>query len=296
MPWFSFALPRGRGRGSTTPAAAGVIGTLCCLVFVGLLLLGLTAGQAGAGGNEPLDLRYRFSWAGVPIAVFGLRHVTNAGIYQTELEIETTGLADQLFRYRSTARATGAYEALGGFSASRFRSAYTSSDKSRRILIRFDRQTGDVIELELTRRGKPERSKVPEKLQKGVVDPLTALVQLRHELAKGRLDGHTAAIFDGRRRFNLEARVTGRGYAEIAGRKNQPVIDLELGIVWIAGSNQDDIDEAEAGENRLRLKLLVSDDERLIPLRMTTMDSLLTATVEILPECLRPEGCPLVSG
>ena len=33
-----------------------------------LLLLALTVGQAAAGPDRPLELRYRFSWAGVPIA------------------------------------------------------------------------------------------------------------------------------------------------------------------------------------------------------------------------------------
>ena len=163
-------------------------------------------------------------------------------------------------------------------------------------MVRFDRETGDVVELELTRRGEPDRSKVPEALQKGVVDPLTAILQMRHRLATaGNLDGYTAAVFDGRRRFDAHARVRGRQRAEIAGRE-WPVIELEIGLTWIAGANADDIDEAEAGENRLRLKLLLSDDERFIPLQLSTMDSLLTATAEIMPECLGPAGCPPVSG
>ncbi|MGH6905082.1 MAG: hypothetical protein ACREIR_20350, partial [Geminicoccaceae bacterium] len=72
--------PIGRRRGGL-PARLAV-----------LLLLALAAGPARAAADEPLDLRYRFSWAGVPIAEFGLRHVTNAVLYQTELEIATTGL------------------------------------------------------------------------------------------------------------------------------------------------------------------------------------------------------------
>jgi hypothetical protein len=119
---------------------------------------------------------------------------------------------------------------------------------------------------------------------------------MRHLLGtSGNLDGYKAAVFDGRRRFDAEARVTGRHRAEIAGR-SWPVIDVEIGLTWIAGANADDIDEAESGENRLRLKLLLSDDERLIPLRLSTVDSLLTATAEIMPECLAPAGCTLVSG
>ena len=265
-------------------------------LVIGILLLALGAGQATAGSDEPIELRYRFTWAGVPIAELGLRHVTNSMVYQTEVAIRTIGLADQLLGYRGSSHATGRYEEPDGFTASRFRSASSSYRKSRRILVRFDRETGDVIELELTRRGEPDRSKVPEALQKGVVDPLTAVLQMRHQLAAaGNLDDYTAAVFDGRRRFDAQARVTGRHRAEIAGQI-RPVIELEVGLTWIAGANADDIDDAEAGENRLRLRLLLSDDERLIPLQLSTMDSLFTGTAEIMPECLGPAGCSPLSG
>jgi hypothetical protein len=136
---------------------------------------------------------------------------------------------------------------------------------------------------------------VPAALQKGVIDPLTALVQLRHRLAVGELEVYTAAVFDGRRRFDLTAQVVGRDTVEIAGR-SQPVIELRVGLDLIAGANQDELDDAEAEDDQLRLKLLLSDDGRLIPLQLSTLDSLFTATAEILPECLEPGGCRPVSG
>lgn len=278
-------------------AARRVTGRLRRLL-AGMLLYALAATPAVAGSDQPLDLRYRFSWAGVPIAVFGLRHITDTVIYQTELEMETTGLADQLFGYRSLARATGAYQAPDRFTASRFRSAYTSNKKSRRILIRFDPATGDVVELEITKRGEPDHTKVPEALQKGVMDPLTALVQLRHHLAAANStgpNGYVAAVFDGRRRFDLEANVVGRGRTEIAGR-DRPVIQVEIGLKWLAGSNADDMEPAQAGDDTFRLELLLSDDDRLLPLRLRSLDSLFTAKIEIIPECLGPQGCQAVSG
>jgi Protein of unknown function (DUF3108) len=265
-------------------------------LLVGILAYALAAGQAMAGSDTPIELRYRFSWAGVPIAELGLRHAIDSTVYQTEIAIRTIGLADQLLGYRSASSATGKYEEPDGFTASRFRSASTSYRKSRRILVRFDHETGDVIELALTKRGEPDRSKVPEALQKGVMDPFTAVLQMRHLLAAtGDLAGYTAAVFDGRRRFDAKARVTGRHETEIAG-ENLRVIEVEIGLTWIAGANEDDIDEAEAGDNQVRLKMLLSDDERLIPLQLSTTDSLLTATAEIMPECLGPAGCPPVSG
>jgi hypothetical protein len=288
--------PRRSARVCALLALARVDLPLALRLVVAMLLLALSAGQAAAGADEPIELRYRFTWAGVPLAELGIRHATDSTVYQTEVAIKTIGLADKLVGYRGYSQATGQYEEPDGFSASRFRSASSSYRKSRRILVRFDRETGDVVELDLTRRGEPDRSKVPEALQKGVVDPLTAVLQMRHRLAAaGNLEGYTAAVFDGRRRFDAEAKVIGRDRAEVAGQ-DRPVIELEIGLTWIAGANADDIDKAEAGENRLRLKLLVSDDERLIPLQLSTMDSLLTATAEIMPECLGPAGCPPASG
>lgn len=276
--------------------AAMPLGGMPRCLLVGLLLYALSVGHAAAGFDEPVELRYRFTWAGLPFAELGLRHATNRTVYQTEVAIRTIGLADQLVGFRGSSYATGLYEEPDGFSSSRFRSDSRSYKKSRRILVRFNRETGDVIELELTRSGEPDRSKVPETLQKGVMDPLTAVLQMRHRLATaGHLEGYRAAVFDGRRRFDAEAEVVGRRRADIAGR-TWPVIELEVNLTWIAGANADDIDKAEAGENHLRLKLLLSDDERLIPLQLSTMDSLLTATAEIVPECLGPAGCTLVSG
>jgi hypothetical protein len=287
--WRDRESPRAR-LGLIRGALAGALRPL-----LGVLLLALTAAQAAAGADQPLELRYRFSWAGVPIAELALRHVINGGVYQTELGIASIGLADQLVHLRGVSRATGRYEAQDGFSAARFRSASSSYRKSRSILVGFDPRTGDVIELELTKRGEPDRSKVPATLQKGVIDPLTALVQLRHRLAVGELEDYTAAVFDGRRRFDLTAQVVGRDTVEIAGR-SQPVIELRVGLDLIAGANQDELDDAEAEDDQLRLKLLLSDDGRLIPLQLSTLDSLFTATAEIMPECLEPEGCRPVSG
>jgi Protein of unknown function (DUF3108) len=291
----SLACPNGLARRSIERAEVRLFGILRCLL-IGIFLYALAAGQAVAEPETPIELRYRFTWAGVPVAELAIRHATDNTLYQTDVAIRTIGLADQLLGYRGSSHAVGRYEESDGFRASRFRSVSTSYRKSRRILVRFDRETGDVIDLELTRRGEPDRSKVPDALQKGVVDPLTAVLQMRHRLARsGDLDGYTAAVFDGRRRFDAEARITGRHQAEIAGR-SRPVIEVEIGLTWIAGANADDIDDAEAADNRLRLKLLLSDDERLIPLRLSTMDSLLTATAEIMPECLGPAGCPPISG
>ena len=76
----------------------------------------------------------------------------------------------------------------------------------------------------------------------------------------------------------------------------QPVIRAEIRLKWIAGSNQDDMEPAQVGEDTFRLELLLSDDERRLPLRLMTLDFVFTAKIEIMPECLGPQGCQTVSG
>jgi hypothetical protein len=56
------------------------------------------------------------------------------------------------------------------------------------------------------------------------------------------------------------------------------------------------MEPATADENQFRLELLLSDDDRRLPLRLRTLDSLFTAQAEIVPECLGPQGCEAVSG
>lgn len=271
-------------------------GVIAAVVLLALAVPAASPALAGAAG--PLDLRYRLSWAGLPIAEIRLQHRLNDRRYRSEIEVETIGLLDQLLGYRAQARATGDHQEAD-LVPRKYQNAYQSHRKSRRVLIRFDPATGDVVELEITKRGEPDRSKVPESLQKGVVDPLTAFFELRQQaaaaMAGGGALGFAAAVFDGRRRYDLDARLIGREQATVAGRE-WSVIKLELTLVWIAGSNQDDTDGAEAEADTFRLELLLSDDERLIPLQLQTLGSMFTAKVELLPECAGPDGCPAISG
>jgi hypothetical protein len=41
------------------------------------------------------------------------------------------------------------------------------------------------------------------------------------------------------------------------------------------------------------LELLLSDDERLLPLRLQTLDWLITATIELVEDCTNSTGCRL---
>ena len=104
----------------------------------------------------------------------------------------------------------------------------------------------------------------------------------------------TAAIFDGRRRFDLQAQVTGRSRTHVAGR-DQRVVQVALTLTFIAGSDLDDAQAATAGNDRFELELLLSDDDRLLPLQMRTRNSMITGSIELLKDCSGEAGCQLAA-
>ena len=266
-----------------------------CLLISCLIALTLSVAPLRATQDEPLSLRYGLYWAGLQIATLALNHQVGADGYHSEANIQTVGLLEHLVHYRSSARAVGRLDPNDGLTPVTFRSEYRSQNKDRRSIVQFDPESGDVVDLVNTKRGKPDGNKVPNALQSGVIDPLTAFFQLRDYVASARSGApFTAAIFDGRRRFNLQAQVTGHDRTHVAGR-DQRVVQVALTLTFIAGSDLDDAQAATAGNDRFELELLLSDDDRLLPLQMHTRNSMITGSIELLKDCSGQTGCQMAA-
>ncbi len=258
----------------------------------GLIALALTAGALRAEPDEPLSLRYGVYWAGFQIATLALDHRVDSSQYRSELLVKTVGLVEKLAHYRSKTLAVGRLEPDESLAPITFSSEYSSHKKDRRAVVRFDRESGDVVDLKITKRGKPDSSKVPVALRKNVTDPLTAFFQLRDFVATaGAHEPYTAAVFDGRRRYDLAAEVTDHDRVWVAGRKRQ-VIRVGITLTLLAGS---DLDDVELDDNQLTLELLLSDDQRLLPLKMELLDGTPGASIELLEDCSGEAGCQLAA-
>jgi Protein of unknown function (DUF3108) len=262
------------------------------LLLSGLIALTITALPLRAEQDEPLSLRYGVYWAGFQIATLALDHHVDSSHYRSELLVRTVGLVEKLARYRSKTLAIGQLGADETMTPMTFSSEYSSRKKDRRSVVRFDRESGDVVDLKITKRGKPDTSKVPEALRKSVTDPLTAFFQIRdYVAAPDASEPFTAAIFDGRRRYDLEAEVIGHDRAWVAGRQRR-VVRVEMTLTLLAGSDLDDID---LDDNRLALELLLSDDQRLLPLKMRLLDTTPAASIELLQDCSGVAGCQVAA-
>lgn len=265
------------------------------LLISGLVAFVLTAAAVRADQDAPLNLRYGLYWAGFQIATLTLEHEIQSTRYRSQLLIESVGLVEKLVHYRARTLATGRLGDGDSLLPVTYRSEYRSRKKDRRSIVKFDPASGDVLELEITKRGKPDDSKVPEALRKNVIDPLTAFLRIRDHVAtavKGEL--FTAQIFDGRRRYDLAAEVVGRDRAWIAGR-DQRAVRLALTLKFLAGSNVDDLEEVAADDDRIEAELMLSDDERLLPLRLSILNTVIAGRIELLQDCSGEAGCQLAA-
>jgi hypothetical protein len=265
-------------------------------VLIGALIAcALSAGPVGADANDPLDLRYGVYWAGFQIATLTLEHEVRSTRYRSQLLIETVGLVEKLVRYRAKTSASGRLGEGDSLLPVTYSSEYRSRKKDRRSVVKFDPRSGDVLDLEITKRGKPDDSKVPEELRRNVTDPLTAFFQIRDHVATAdKGDAFAAQIFDGRRRYDVEARMVGRDRAWIAGRQ-QRVIRLLLSLEFLAGANADDLEEVAVEDDRVEAELLLSADERLLPLSLRVLGRPLAGRIELLQDCSSEAGCQLAS-
>jgi hypothetical protein len=265
------------------------------LLISGLVAFVLTAAAVRADQDAPLNLRYGLYWAGFQIATLTLEHEIQSTRYRSQLLIESVGLVEKLVHYRARTLATGRLGDGDSLLPVTYRSEYRSRKKDRRSLVKFDPASGDVLELEITKRGKPDDSKVPEALRKNVIDPLTAFLRIRDHVAtavKGKV--FTAQIFDGRRRYDLAAEVVGRDRAWIAGR-DQRAVRLALTLEFLAGSNVDDLEEVAADDDRVEAELMLSDDQRLLPLRLSIVNTVIAGRIELLQDCSGEAGCQLAA-
>ena len=155
-----------------------------------------------------------------------------------------------------------------------FTARYQKPDRTREIELRYD-PAGDLESVEILNRGRPRASRVPEELQRGTVDPLTALVRLRAWLRSAPAAGDELAlpVFEGRKRLDLDARYSGLFTDHI----------LEVSLVGRSGFDADDQLVTLPGEPRRWLQVRVSSTPHLVPISVSTGDTTIPTVIELEP-------------
>lgn len=273
-------------------------------VVAGLVGAGVAASPADTAGFEPqapLALRYSLNLGGVPIATMQL-HIDNSGeVYVSRMSARTRGVLDTVVRYRGemAAATTVPPPAIANgvehkMLPRHFEASYSTRRYSRDILLTYEPETGEILELTNLKRGEEQEPRVDDALTVDTVDPLSALLQLRQDLetaVSGGPERFTARVFDGRRRYDLKAEYLGVDRVRVGGSQ-QDVLRLEVTMTPLAGFNRRDLLANWTDEDQRSIEVLVSNDGRYVPLHIASRGGTLTSTASLIDDCRDPDACP----
>ncbi|MBX6370328.1 MAG: DUF3108 domain-containing protein [Rhodospirillales bacterium] len=222
-----------------------------------------------------IEGRYVASWAGLPAGEIEMRIDDDGADYRGRLDIRTEGLPRWLTRFKGTVVSEGRFAPDGTARPRRYDAHYDLRKRKDKLnSLRFVPKAGALV----AERGPGDTSKKPpiaEDFRRGVIDPLSALVAVRHRILTGRLDPggrFVLPVFDGSRRFDAEGTAARRD-----GR-----IHVSLLLKPIAGFGDDRPDEDEDPENSPReVRIELTDDGRLVPVRLEVMIAWLPAVVRL---------------
>src|SRR3954468_20450750 len=201
---------------------------------------------------------YQAYWAGLPAGDIKLVLQDDPGGYRDEIAIRSEGLAWVFTRFRGTAVAEGRF--TDGPPAPEHYEAHYDLRKARgkRQTMRFISRAGAVF----AERGADDTSQKPplaDQFRKNVLDPLSALTAIRHELRRGNRGSFTVPVYDGARCFDVVAQV-------LAKKEGDHVLHLRLTLSPIAGFKGSDDGDPENAPRPV--EVAISDDARLLPLSM----------------------------
>lgn len=231
------------------------------------------------------------------IAELALTVTEAEGGTRSRLVMESVGLAAAWSAARSQLVSVMRRDGEGRAAPVRFEAQHSKRDRERLIRIRYD-AGGAIAALELSSQGRRRNSEVPPELRADTVDPLTALERLRSWLAAaavGRAEPSiTVPVFDGRKRLDLEARYLGP--ATFEDRPGETALELSVRLIGRHGFDPDDeLIELPQGERPAPLRVLVSRDAALAPLRVDVPDRRLAPVISLLRDC-RQDRCPPPGG
>ena len=226
---------------------------------------------------------YQAYWAGLPAGDIKLVLQDDPGGYRDEIAIRSEGLAWLFTKFRGTAVAEGRF--ADGPPAPEHYEAHYDLRKARgkRQTMRFISRAGAVF----ADRGPDDTSQKPplaDKFRKNVLDPLSALTAIRHELRRGNRGSFTVPVYDGARRFDVVAQV-------LPKKEGDHVLHLRLTLSPIAGFKGETSDDGDPDNAPRPVDIRISDDVRLLPLSIQVSVAYMPLTVELARSCESSAAC-----
>jgi hypothetical protein len=148
-----------------------------------------------AGDDAVVELGYDVRFGPLPILAMEVRSEIGGDRYRATSTVQTTGLIDKIYPWRSTSESRGRRDGVG------LRPEWHRSDgryRSQRRTVAIDYPDGGPVRAVVTPGPEKGHDVVPDELQQATVDPLTASL-----LTVGTDCRGLVPVFDGRRRYDL---------------------------------------------------------------------------------------------
>jgi Protein of unknown function (DUF3108) len=262
------------GIGAATPGAS-VIAFLSCLIWLSVV--------RPAGAAE-LAALYRAYWAGLPAGEIRLALHEDPAAYRDEIEISTEGLPRLVTRFRGSAVSSGRLAGVPSAAPQHYDAVYDlRKRRGRRLSMRFAARAGASV----AERGPDDTSRKPplaEGFRTNVLDPLSALTAIRRALRRGSRGVFAIPVYDGARRFDVRVRV-------VPTHARDATLRVELTLVPIAGFKGESSDDGDPDDAPRPVALAMTDDARLMPLRMRVSLYYLPLVVELQRWCTAAATC-----
>jgi hypothetical protein len=188
----------------------------CWAGLIGLLLPSAAFAQP-ASVPSAMQLRYETYAAGIPVAQVESGFRFGPWTYQMTLGYHTTGLVGFLFRGHQLDQVDGGWN--GRLAAP---SLFVGRGEWRGVnrLAEIEYRQGSPVVRALVPPNTDEREPVPEALQAGSIDTLSALAELIHVVADTGRCETAVRTYDGRRAVEIEAHTVGEEVLEATSRSS----------------------------------------------------------------------------
>lgn len=267
--------------------------------IVALLLLAFASlwpAAVSAESSKRLELDMVMYMAGFQAGTLALSVDFNDVDATSSLKMKSQGMVKMITGYKGKSEARTALPEEAWPVPVSYDSAYETRKYDRRIEIRYGAPEGDIADVRIWKRGEPRSSKVPESLMTATIDPLTAILHFRHWVLAMQKDPAVATeeafeVFDGRRRYRLNADLIDRVNVDYGGR-TLPVVRVKVVMEPLAGFSSRDMlaNWSSEGENRW-IELLITDDDNPVPLSVETKGGSLKTSVYLTKLCDGEKGC-----
>jgi hypothetical protein len=262
-------------------------------LFKALILFMLPAYAAwGAEALTPINFKgqYDFAFSGLRFGKMGIEADQTADRYAVTSDIMSTGLIGAFVRHTSHTTVTGS-GANFTYPAMEYESNYQTKKKKK--YVKMLRSNWLIEETLVPPDSRATRPAVEAELKKTAFDPLTMLLAMRKgvwDAMHGGAKNFTLNAYDGRRLTEANFTVRDKGTMDYKGEP-VAVILVDVRRKQLAGFTEKEI--ADYNPKEPTLHMYVTDDERLIPLRLEATVWMGTLSATLTNQCGTAGSCLL---